>query len=347
MAVEDRAGTTASEVRAVPQAVLEASEPNATFLVVTVDEGGEGRVRELLPKLPALVRAVRSRASESRLSCVVGIGSEAWDRLFTGPRPARLHPFREVAAEGRRAVSTPADLLFHIRASGSDLCFELTGEIVNSLKGAATVQDEVVGFKYFGERNLLGFVDGTENPTGHAASDAVLVGGEDRPYMGGSYVVIQKYLHDLSGWNAMTVEQQQKIIGRTKMSNIELDGDLQVPDSHVALNKIIGSDGAEQQILRFNLPFGSAAKGEYGTYFIGYARTPTVIEQMLRNMFLGTATAGHDRLLDFSEAVTGALFFVPSMTFLEDLPGPATLGRAGVLPSPAPARNGRHEAVPS
>ncbi len=318
MTVEDHADTTVPGTATVPQAVLEGAEPHATFLVATIDEGGEGRVRQLLPKLPGFVRAVRSRVPGSHLSCVAGIGSRAWDRLFTAPPPAQLHPFREIAAEGRRAVSTPADLLFHIRATSSDLCFELAGEIVTSLTGAVTFRDEVIGFKYFGEQNLLGFVDGTENPTGRAASDAVLVGSEDPNYAGGAYVVVQKYLHDLPGWNALTVEEQQRIIGRTRSSNRELDSEFLAPDSHVALNKVVGPDGAEQQILRFNMPFGSAARGEYGTYFIGYARTPTVIEQMLHNMFLGTASASHDRILDFSQAVTGALFFTPSMTFLDN-----------------------------
>ncbi|WP_051854323.1 MULTISPECIES: Dyp-type peroxidase [unclassified Streptomyces] len=334
MTVEGQGGSPAAGVPA-PQAVLEASEPSATFLVATVNEGGEERVRGLLPKLASLVRAVRSRAPGSRLSCIVGIGCDAWDRLFTGPPPAQLHPFREVAGEGRRAISTPADLLFHIRATSSDLCFELAAEIVRSIQGAATVQDEVIGFKYFGELNMLGFADGTENPTGQAASDAVLVGSEDRRHAGGAYVVVQKYLHDLASWNALTVEQQQRIIGRTKTSNIELDGENQAPDSHVALNKVIGPDGAEQQILRFNMPFGSAARGEYGTYFIGYARCPAVIEQMLRNMFLGTASASYDKILDFSRAVTGALFFAPSTTFLDNLPGPGDPGQWVTLPHPA------------
>ncbi|MER7742511.1 Dyp-type peroxidase [Streptomyces sp. NPDC096538] len=331
MTVEGPGGSPAAEASARPQAVLEASEPSATFLVVTVNEGGEEQVRSLLPKLSSLVRAVRSRAPGGRLSCIVGIGSDAWDRLFAGPRPAELHPFREVGKGNRRAVATPADVLFHLRATSSDLCFELIAEIVSNLDGAVTVQDEVVGFKYFGELDLLGFADGTENPTGKAASDAVLVGDEDLHHAGGAYVVVQRYLHDLAGWNRLTVEEQQRIIGRTKTSNIELDGEDQPLDSHVALNKIVGPDGAERQILRYNMPFGSAARGELGTYFIGYARTPTIIEQMLSNMFVGTAAVSHDRILDFSRAVTGALFFTPSATFLDDLPDPGKPSRRVTL----------------
>ncbi|MFJ8613707.1 Dyp-type peroxidase [Streptomyces sp. NPDC093675] len=308
-----------------PQAVLSASVSHALFLVVTVDEGGEARVRHLLTKLAGLVRATGSRAPEGHLSCVAAVGSDAWDRLFAGPRPARLHTLREIEGR-RRAVSTPGDLLFHIRASRSDLCFELAAELMGFLRRAVTVCDEVVGFKYFGERDLLGFVDGTENPTGEAACAAVLVGDEDAPFACGSYVLVQKYLHDLDGWNALPVEAQERAIGRAKVTNIEQDSGEQAPNSHVALNKVLAPDGTEQRILRCNMPFGSAARGEFGTYFIGYARSPVVIEQMLRNMFLGKGPSGHDRILDFSAPVTGTLFFAPSATFFDGLPEPPDAG---------------------
>ena len=143
------------------------------------------------------------------MSCVAGIGSRAWDRLFAGPRPVELHPFRELAGPVHRAVSTPGDLLFHIRAQRLDLCFALASEIMDRVRDAVTIRDEVHGFKYFDVRDLLGFVDGTENPVGPEASDAVLIGAEDPPFAGGSYVIVQKYLHDLEAWNALPVEDQE------------------------------------------------------------------------------------------------------------------------------------------
>lgn len=305
--------------RPAPQPVLETLTPSATFLVLTIEHGGEARARQLLTDLEGLTRSVGSRAPEGRLSCVAGVGSAAWNRLFTGPRPAELHELAELVGR-RHAVSTPGDLLFHIRATRSDLTFELAAAVMGRLRGAVAVRDEVVGFAYFDGRDLLGFVDGTENPAGREACGAVLVGAEDPDFAGGAYVVVQKYLHDLDAWEALSVEEQESVIGRSKLANIEKD--VQAPDSHVALNKVIAPDGTERRILRDNMAFGSAARGEYGTYFIGYARTPSVIEQMLRNMFLGTPSAGHDRILDFSEAVTGTLFFAPSATFLDDLPEP-------------------------
>jgi putative iron-dependent peroxidase len=290
------------------QAVLETLSPSATFLVVTVEPGGEETTRQLLGDLGGLIRSIGFRAPDGRLSCVVGVGSRVWDRLFDGPRPAELHPFRELAGDRHTAVSTPGDLLFHIKAVRADLCFELVTEIMGRLGDAVSVRDEVSGFQYFDVRDLLGFVDGTENPVGEVARRAVVVGAEDPEFAGGSYVIVQKYVHDMAAWNALAVEQQERAVGRTKLTNMEMDDDVKPADSHIALTVITGPDGTERKILRDNMPFGSAGQGEFGTYFIGYARTPSVTEQMLRNMFLGTDSASHDRILDFSTAVTGSLF---------------------------------------
>jgi putative iron-dependent peroxidase len=229
-----------------------------------------------------------------------------------------LHPFREIRAGGRCAVSTPGDLLFHIRAKRMDLCFELATQIMARIGSAVLPADEVHGFRYFDDRDLIGFVDGTENPSGQEAIDAVLVGAEDPIFAGGSYVIVQKYLHDIAGWNALPTEAQERIIGRKKLSDIELDESVKPTSSHSSLTTIV-EDGKEIKILRDNMPFGRPTQGEFGTYFIGYSRSPGTIEQMLENMFVGRPPGNYDRLLDFSRAVTGNLFFVPSATFLEDV----------------------------
>ncbi|HEY1756801.1 MAG TPA: Dyp-type peroxidase [Bryobacteraceae bacterium] len=290
----------------------------AIFLVATINPGLDNRatLRSFCGDLSALFRAVEFRDLEAGLSCVLGIGSEAWDRLFGAPRPAKLHPFREIRAGARHAVSTPGDLLFHIRAKRMDVCFELATQIMTRLGGAVSPVDEVHGFRYFDDRDLLGFVDGTENPRGEEVIDAVLVGGEDAAFAGGSYVIVQKYLHDMDGWNGLSTEAQERIIGRTKLSDIELDDSVKPTSAHNALTTIV-EDGKEIKILRDNMPFGRPSQGEFGTYFIGYSRSPQTIEQMLENMFVGQPPGNYDRLLDFSRAVTGSLFFAPSVTFLE------------------------------
>jgi putative iron-dependent peroxidase len=296
----------------------------AIFLVVSlnppVNPGPDPRttLRSFCGDLAGLVRAVEFRDLEGSLSCVMGIGSDAWDLLFGAPRPAELHRFRELRAGARHAVSTAGDLLFHIRAKRMDLCFELATQVMARLGSAVSVVDEVHGFRYFDERDLMGFVDGTENPRGAAANEAVLIGEEDAGFAGGSYVIVQKYLHDLNAWNALPTEAQERIIGRSKLSDIELDDSVKPTSAHNALTTIV-ENGKEIKILRDNMPFGRPGHGEFGTYFIGYSRSPRTIEQMLENMFLGRPPGNYDRILDFSLAVTGSLFFVPSATFLDSV----------------------------
>ena len=304
----------------MPQPVLTPLTACAIFMVVSIADGGEDAARVLLEDLAGLQRTVGFRVPEGRLSVVAGVGSDAWDRLFGGPRPRDLHPFRDLRGERHHAPSTPGDLLFHIRAEAMDLCFELASQIMHRLGAHATVVDETYGFKYFEMRDLLGFVDGTENPVEAAAQRAVTVLDEDRDFAGSSYVIVQKYLHDLSAWNALSVEDQERAIGRTKLSNVELDEEVKPANAHNALTVIEGPDGEELQILRDNMPFGTVGRAEFGTYFIGYSRTPSVTERMLENMFIGDPPGNTDRILDFSRAVTGTLFFVPTVDFLEDPP---------------------------
>lgn len=304
---------------AISQPVAAKLTKAAIFLVATINPGteSEAAVKALCGDLAALLRAVGFRDLEGRLSCVMAFGSDAWDRLFGTPRPKDLHPFREIHGV-HHAVSTPGDILFHIRATRMDLCFELATQIMARLSGAVSAADEVHGFNYFDDRDLIGFVDGTENPMDQAAIDATIIGEEDAAFAGGSYVIVQKYLHNLKDWNALPVEAQEKIIGRTKLSDIELDDAVKPTSAHNALTTII-EDGEQLEILRDNMSFGEVGKGEFGTYFIGYARAPHRIEQMLENMFVGRPPGNYDRLLDFSRAVTGTLFFVPTATFLENI----------------------------
>jgi putative iron-dependent peroxidase len=325
-----------------PQAVVQALTKSAIFLVATINPGRANceAVRALCGDLPGLLRAVGFRDIEGDLSYVMAIGSDAWDRLFGRPRPTELHPFREIRSGPRHAVATPGDLLFHIRAKRMDLCFELATQILSRLGSAVTVVDEVHGFRYFDDRDLIGFVDGTENPTALAADEAAYIGAEDAAFAGGSYVIVQKYLHDLAGWNAISTEAQERIIGRQKLSDIELDDAVKPTCAHNALTTIV-EGGKEVKIIRDNMPFGRPGSQEFGTYFIGYARSPRTIEQMLDNMFVGRPPGNYDRLLDFSFAKTGNLFFVPSATFLEgvgDDTSPPDEVAADVAPPPAPAR---------
>jgi putative iron-dependent peroxidase len=313
--------TTQFSTPAEPQAVLSPLSRSAIFLTATVNPDADRQVvLDLLADLSGLQRSVGFRVPDAGLVCVAAIGGAVWDRLYSVPPPCGLHPFIELTGERHHAPATPGDLLFHIRAAQLDLCFELAGLIMDRLRSSVTVVDEVHGFKYFDDRDLLGFVDGTENPVGNAAGAAVTVGQEDPAYAGGSYVIVQKYLHDLSAWNALSAEDQELVIGRRKLTNVELEDAVKPANSHVALNTISDDSGQELQILRDNMPFGRVGAAEFGTYYLAYAKSPAVTERMLRNMFIGDPPGNYDRILDFSVPVTGGLFFAPTADFLENPP---------------------------
>ena len=300
--------------------VLAAQTRYAVFLVLTIrnDPMARGKIRALCGNVDALTRAVAARDLEGNLSYAIGFGSAAWDQLFGQPRPAGLHPFVELRAGARSAPSTPGDLWVHIRSERADLCYELAAQMMARVSGYVTAVDETHGFRYFDDRDLTGFVDGTENPSGDEKVTAVLVGDEDAEFAGGSYVMVQKYIHDLPAWHHLTTEAQEGIIGRTKLDDIELDDDVKPTSAHNALTTLV-ENGQEVKILRHNMPFGNVTGGDAGTYFIGYARSLHPLEAMLAAMVIGRPPGNYDHLLDFTTPVTGTNFFVPSQTFLSSL----------------------------
>jgi putative iron-dependent peroxidase len=305
-----------------PQSIDAPMSAAAAFLVLIVkdDEASLSTARSVVAITDDLVKDVRIRANGGVFTCNVGISHRVWGPLTGKPAPKELAPFREVRGATHTAVATAGDLLYHIRAESTDVIIEFEKLLLEALGDAVTAIDDVAGFRYFNGRDLLEFVDGTANPDGLDLPAATIVGEEDPAYVGGSYVVIQKYLHDLSAWRAQKVETQEAIIGRTKFDNVELPDAIEGQKSHKTLCTIEDAEG-EHDILRDNMPFAVPGRGEYGTYFIGYSRHLWVIEKMLERMFVGNPPPLHDRILDFSKAVAGVTFFAPARKFLSDLDG--------------------------
>lgn len=328
---------------ATPQTILTRKTKYALFLVLTINDGGEEAVRDFLPDFAGLISAVSSRAPDQALAGIVGIASDAWDRLFDGPRPRLLRPFTPLEGPVHSAPATSGDLLLHLKSDQFDLCYELGRKATGALGDAVTVVEEVHGFRYFDLRDLIGFVDGTENPTGQDAIDAITVGDEDSYFAGGSYVATQRYVTDFADWESLTVEEQEAAIGRTKLDNIEMSDAVKPANSHIALNVIEDADGNEIDVVRDNMPYGDASvSGETGTFYIAYSAGPDVTDAMLRNMFLGDPPGNYDRLLDFTTAVSGVQFFAPTTDFLAaPPPAPTAAGTvddetedSGAAPTP-------------
>lgn len=319
----------------VSQTVILPQSKDAIFLTIALKEGAEKQALEVITGLQGLVNGVGFRWPAAQLSAVVGIGAELWDRMFDTPKPEGLHPFRELQGAKHHAPSTPGDLFFHIRADEYDVAFELARRINVVLDGAVAEYDEVHAFQYQDFRDPLGFVDGTESPRGQAGIETALI--SEGEWAGGSYIVAQKYIHNLKDWDALPVEEQEKVIGRTKHDDIELREDVKPVNSHVAVNSVKDEDGESLEIVRNNLTFGDAL-GNQGTYFMSYAKDVRITELMLRRMFIGEPEGNYDRILDFSEALTGVNFFAPPASFLENAAEHAKPGLAPAQDGPTPSQ---------
>jgi putative iron-dependent peroxidase len=296
---------------------------SAVFLTLCIGpaDADAARAREVCAMVPTLVRSVGHRDDSAQLSCLVAFGADAWERLVPGRgRPKQLHVFRALSDGPRTAPATDGDLFLHVRAERRDFCHELSRLIMAKLGDAVRVADETHGFGYMDNRDLVGFVDGTENPEGEARAQWTIVGEEDPDHAGGSYVTVQRYVTDFAKWGSIPTEEQERVIGRTKADDIELDDDACPPSAHKARTTIVRGDGEEQKIVRHNLAWGTST--ESGTFFIAYARDLSVTEEMLERMFVADAAGVYDRLLDFSRPVTGVNFFAPSLEVLEALADP-------------------------
>jgi len=299
------------------QNVTDYTNNNTIFMVWNFKEGLE--VRDTFNRLCKLIINLNNSANVrfpvSRASCVIGIGHDAWLRLgLPVPVPKELVDFVQIAGEKHSAVASKGDLHFHIRADNTSICYDMAFAISDILDQVAISVEEVHGFRYWDSRSILGFVDGTENPQGQERELFSMIGDEDPVYKVGSYLFVQKYIHDLTAWKGLSTEQQEKVIGRYKSNDIEMADDVKPSNSHIALANI----GDDLKIVRDNMPFGNMSTNEMGTYFIAYASTFTTVQKMLSNMFIGVPEGNYDRILDFSTPKTGSLYFVPTFNMIDD-----------------------------
>lgn len=303
----------------IPQDVAEMQGENAIFIVYRLKQTPDAvkKVKDVCANFAGLIRSKNNRFPDMDCKCVIGFGTDAWDRLFPGQgKPKELKTFEEIRGDKHTAVSTPGDLLFHIRAKQMGICFDFASILDRKLGDVVESVDETHGFRYLDGKSIIGFIDGTQNPgvDGNPYSFAV-IGDEDPAFQGGSYVFVQKYIHDMTAWNALSVEEQEKVIGRHKFDDVEFTDEEKPKNAHNAVTDL----GDDINIVRVNMPFANTSKREYGTYFIGYSKSFATTRKMLENMFLGNPIGNTDRLLDFSTAVTGTLFFVPPFELLTKL----------------------------
>ncbi|MBY4679030.1 Dyp-type peroxidase [Marinobacterium arenosum] len=274
-------------------------------------------VRKVLAGIPALQQRYNDNHPEAGVHIVVAVGSGYWNRLCGDPQPKQLRPFPALEQGLRVAPATPVDLLFHIRSDRHDLNFELAWQIRSQLADAAQLVEEVHGFRYLDSRDMTGFVDGTENPTGEHRAEVAVVGAEDSAFSGGSYIHLQRYVHKLPLWQRQPLKTQEDTIGRTKQDNIEYFSADKPLTAHTKRTSLKDSAGRSIEILRHSMPYGSST--ECGLMFASYCRTPDNFEAMLESMVIGDGQGHWDHLLKYTRAVTGQAFFAPAADRLERL----------------------------
>lgn len=300
-------------------AICKDGEIAGVFITLTIGAAADARarIRRAMAGLQELTREVGVAVAEPNLVSAVGVGSEAWPRLFETPPPPGLAPFPAMSDGPRRAPATPADIFIHIHGRRPDACFQLARRVMAQLGDAVRLVEEVQAFRTLGNRDLTGFVDGTENPKGAEMAEVALVPGDDPSFAGGSYVSIQRWVHDLAAWETLPVREQEGVIGRTKADDREMDDEVKPPFAHIARVVIEDEEGEELAVLRHSLPYGTT--GEHGLYFVAYGATPDNFRLMLERMVKADTGGHHDRLMDYTRPVTGASFFCPNLEFLADL----------------------------
>lgn len=269
-----------------------------------VDKADAGRL---------IMQLEQPAVSAGGVNLVLAFGPDLWRRLAPDELPAGLGPFREVVGlDGRRAPSTQHDAFVWISGSSSDVVFEQSRAAVNAVADVAVIATEQACFVHRDSRDLLGFIDGTKNPPVLEAPLAALV-PPGEPGAGGSHVLVMRWIHDLGGFEAMPLVEQERVFGRTKSNSVEFSDEEKPATAHIARVEIDDEHGEELQIYRRSVPYARLA--EAGLYFVAFAAERERFDRMLARMF-GLADGQRDRLTDFSRPVTGAVYFAPPLTLL-------------------------------
>lgn len=270
-------------------------------------QGEFDAIRQGCKKFCQSLQELQVRFPDAGLGATLAFGHDVWRDLDCEQGAAELKPFAPLGKG--LAPATQRDLLLHIQSLRHDVNFSLAQAALAAFGSAIRVEEETHGFRWVEDRDLSGFVDGTENPQGDARRDVAII-ADDRPDAGGSYVFVQRWEHNLKQLQRISVEQQEQMIGRTKQDNEEIPAEQRPATSH--LSRVdLKEEGKGLKILRQSMPYGTAS-GKHGLYFIAYCARLHNIEQQLLSMF-GDRDGKRDDMLRFTRAVSGSYFFAPSL----------------------------------
>ncbi|MBN8034884.1 Dyp-type peroxidase [Vibrio vulnificus] len=291
-------------------AILPEAGPFALYTLLKINHN-PAKVLAQLQSLPALVEELNQSQPDAELTLSIAFSKSFWQQLDMA-MPAELIDFPVLGEGDIVAPSTDVDVLLHCHSQRHDLHFYLLRKLLSEVAEDVTVVDETYGYRYLDSRDMTMFVDGTENPKAEKRAEVALI--PDGEFVGGSYVMVQRFEHNLPAWNRLNVSAQEKVIGRTKPDSIELDD---VPAASHVGRVDIKEEGKGLKIVRHSLPYGSVT-GAHGLLFIAYCHTLHNFKAMLESMY-GVTDGKTDQLLRFTKAVTGAYFFAPSKEMLASI----------------------------
>ena len=295
-------------------------EDGAFGLFLTFSLNNAGALAPVLRRcrdIPGLTSDTGARDPRANLTSVVGFGWDLWQRLADVTSPSGFRNFTPIGTEPLQAPATGGDIFIHIHSGRHDLNFLLAREILQPIRQEIDVLDETHGFRYLDSRDLTGFIDGTENPQGAERAEAALIDNGDSAFTGGSFILAQRYVHDLEKWGRLAETEQEKVIGRTKPDSVELEDSEKPPTAHIS-RVVIEEQGEELEILRHSMPYGTVSR-EAGLFFLAYSKDISIFDKMLARMFGVSGDGLHDHLMDYTRPVSGAYFYAPPADILVSL----------------------------
>ncbi|ETX09759.1 peroxidase [Marinomonas ushuaiensis DSM 15871] len=296
--------------------IIPEASSDALFITLNINSSKINKIKDTLAATPKLISDIQSQFPDASLHATIGISSQAWDKLDE-KRPIHLSPFPHIKGKEVEIEPTDVDLVLHIRSSRRDATYELGNALYSAFSDSISLVEEVNCFKYLDNRDLTGFVDGTENPEGENRKSVALVGEEDPNFKDGSYFNLMRFVHDLSKWEKQDLKTQEDTYGRTKEDNEEYASSEKSVHAHTKRTSLKDENGRSMEILRQSIPYASLT--EKGLMFASYSKTPTIFNLMLESMVKGDEHGNTDHLMKYTSAKTGQAFFVPAIEWLKSL----------------------------
>lgn len=304
-------------MHAFQSGIIPVASSDALFITFEVRKDRIIQAKKALSAATNIICDIQQQFPDAQLYACIGISHRAWDYFDNAQRPSELAPFPHFSNNGIEVGESAGDLVFHIRSNRRDVSYQVANALFSAFDSSLTIIEEVSCFKYLDNRDLTGFVDGTENPEGDDRKDVALVGQEDPLFRDGSYLNLMRFEHNLTKWEDLDLKTQEDTFGRTKYTNEEYASQDKSVHAHTKRTSLKDANGDSLEILRHSMPFASLTCK--GIMFASYSKSPTPFNLMLKSMVEGDEHGNQDHLMLYTTAKTGNTYFIPPTTWLASL----------------------------